>query len=95
MKDNRGFATSFILFSVLVLFLAVLTILLFTMNNSAILNSSIKHKVVTELETKSSKKIVVDATDVEYINDQIIQSNPNCDNVQCVLDHIHTIINSN
>lgn len=51
MKNNKGFATSFILFSLLILFLIVISILLFTLNNSSSLNSKIKNKLKNDIET--------------------------------------------
>lgn len=50
MKDNKGFATSFILFSILALFLILLSVLLFTLNNSITLNGKLKNDLVNEIE---------------------------------------------
>ena len=57
MNNNKGFASTFILFSLLVLFLIVMSILLFTMNNSSVLNSGLKNKLINEIETKSDKEL--------------------------------------
>ena len=51
MKNNKGFATSFILFSLLVLFLLVMSIVLFTLNSSSVLNSKIKTKIEDDITT--------------------------------------------
>ena len=51
MKNNKGFATSFILFSLLILFLIVISILLFTLNSSSTLSSKLKDKLVEDMET--------------------------------------------
>ena len=53
MKNNKGFATSFILFGLLVLFLLVLITLMFTMNNSASLNGKLKTDLVDNIERKT------------------------------------------
>ncbi|MBQ9024272.1 MAG: hypothetical protein IJ105_03510 [Bacilli bacterium] len=54
MKDNRGFATSFILFGLLVLFLIVMGVLLFTLGNSSVLNSKLKNKLTNDIETPNA-----------------------------------------
>ena len=51
MKNNKGFATSFIIFSLLVLFLVVISMVLLTLSNSSILNSKLKDKLKTDAET--------------------------------------------
>ena len=50
MRNNKGFATSFILFSILVLFLILLSVLLFTLNNSSSLNGKLKNDLVNKIE---------------------------------------------
>ena len=51
MKNNKGFATSFIVFSLLVLFLIVMSILLFTLNGSSTLSSKLKDNLISDIET--------------------------------------------
>ena len=51
MKNNKGFATSFIIFSLLVLFLVVISMVLLTLSNSSVLNSKLKDKLKTDAET--------------------------------------------
>ena len=51
MKNNKGFATSFIVFSLLVLFLIVMSILLFTLNGSSTLSSKLKESMINNIET--------------------------------------------
>lgn len=51
MKNNKGFATSFIVFSLLILFLVVMSILLFTLNGSSTLSSKLKDNLITNIET--------------------------------------------
>lgn len=53
MRNNKGFATSFIIFSLLVLFLVVISMVLFTLSNSSILNSKLKNKLKGEAEAAS------------------------------------------
>lgn len=50
MKNNKGFATSFILFGLLILFLIVMGVLMFTLGNSSALNSKIKNKLKGDIE---------------------------------------------
>lgn len=50
MKNNKGFATSFMLFSLLVLFLMVLSGFMLTMNNSTTLNTKVKNKLIDNIE---------------------------------------------
>ena len=59
--NNKGFASTFLLFSLLVLFLLVMSILLFTMNNSSVLNSGLKSKLIDNIEKneKSLNKVTV------------------------------------
>ena len=52
--NNKGFASTFILFGLLVLFLLVVSILMVTINNSASLNNTLKNKIIDDL--KVSKK---------------------------------------
>ena len=51
MKNNKGFATSFIVFSLLILFLVVMSILLFTLNGSSTLSSKLKDNLISDIET--------------------------------------------
>ena len=57
MKNNKGFASTFILFSILTLFLIVMSILLFTMNNSSVLNSGLKNKLLNDIEKNADKQL--------------------------------------
>ena len=54
MKNNKGFATSFLLFSILILFLVIISILLFTLSNSASLNGKIKSKLETDIQNPNA-----------------------------------------
>ena len=57
MKNNKGFASTFILFSLLTLFLIVMSILLFTMNNSSVLNSGLKNKLLNDIEKNADRQL--------------------------------------
>ena len=57
MRNRNGFASTFILFGILSLFLIVMSILLFTMNNSSVLNSGIKNKLTNEYEQNEDKYV--------------------------------------
>lgn len=54
MKNNKGFASSFLLFGLLILFLIIVSILLFTLSSSSSLNSKIKTKLETDIENPDS-----------------------------------------
>lgn len=88
--NNKGFATSFILFSILVLFLLVMGILIFTLNNSSKLNNKIKSQIVNKIEDDfESKNRKNKASDVFYNNSQ---TRLDCNDVNCALDSIKGII---
>lgn len=50
MKNNKGFASSFMIFSLLIFFLIIISIVLFTLNSSSTLNSKIKSKLTNDIE---------------------------------------------
>ena len=68
MKNNKGFATSFILFSLLALFLIVVLGVMFTMNNTSSLNNRIKNKLLSgiELSKKTKSENVVNPTEATF-----------------------------
>ena len=84
MKNNKGFATSFMLFSILILFLLLLSILLFTMNSSTTIENNVKNKVINEM----NKDINISALNIFYNNST---TGVPCETTQCVLDYISRI----
>ena len=59
-NSNKGFATSFMIFSLLILFLIVVSILIINMNNSILLNNLFKNKVVNDNEMNDLSYIETD-----------------------------------
>lgn len=58
--NNRGFAISYILFSLLILFLAVLGMFLVTMNNSITLNNKLKDDLKTNIQTAETNNYLIE-----------------------------------
>ena len=100
--NNKGFATSFILFSLLVLFLVAMGILVFTLNNSSKLNNKVKSQLINQMEDKfESDNRKINASDVEYDGEETktgitprgnTRVDINCDNLQCALDRISSLV---
>ena len=65
--NNKGFASTFILFGLLVLFLLVVSILMVTINNSASLNNTLKNKIIDDIKV-SKKTESVEPQQEEIIN---------------------------
>ncbi len=101
--NNKGFATSFILFSLLVLFLVVMGVMIFTLNNSSKLNNKIKTELVNHMEDTfegdsrkiKSKDIYYDDS-VSRLTTTTVNGNTrvdlNCSDLQCALDKIQAMI---
>lgn len=85
--NNKGFATSLILFGLLVLFLVVISTLFFTMNNSYALNNILKKDLLSSIENDGKNKIY--AVELYYDNSN---TNLGCDTVQCALDKIGEMV---
>lgn len=100
--NNKGFATSFILFSLLVLFLVVMGVMIFTLNNSSKLNNKIKTDLINQMEeTFEGDSRRMKAVDIYYDNTDVMSgetSNNNsrtgldCSDLQCALDKIQAMI---
>lgn len=56
MKNNKGFATTFILFSLLVLFLIIMAVLMSTLSNSSTLTSNLRNKLTDNVESPNIYK---------------------------------------
>ena len=50
MRNNKGFATTFILFGLLILFLMIMSVLMFTLNNSSSLNNKLKNGLLSNID---------------------------------------------
>ncbi len=101
--NNKGFATSFILFSLLILFLVVMGILVFTLNNSSKLNNKIKSNLVNDIEdTFEGDSRKIKAVDIYYDDDVETSGNTttngnqkpqmNCSDLQCAIDKINSLL---
>ena len=70
MKNNKGFATSFMLFSLLALFLVVVIMLLLTMNNSSSISGRMKDAIKDKAENSKNNRQTSDNTD--YMQDNLV-----------------------
>ena len=65
--NNKGFVTSFILFSLLILFLLVTSIVLYTMNNSSSLNNKLKTDLVNDIDDIELNSSTFDTSDIYIV----------------------------
>ena len=56
MRDNKGYASSFILFSLLIVFLLIISILMVTVNNTASLSGKLKNQLLDDIEISEMYK---------------------------------------
>lgn len=65
--NNKGFVTSFILFSLLIFFLLVISIVLFTMNNSSSLNNKLKNDLASDIDDIELNSSSFDSSDIYVV----------------------------
>ena len=65
--NNKGFVTSFILFSLLILFLLITSIVLYTMNNSSSLNNKLKNDLVNDIDDIELNSSNFDSSDIYIV----------------------------
>lgn len=56
MKNNKGFATTFILFSLLIVFLIIMSVLMATLSNSSTLTSNLRNRLTDDVESPNIYK---------------------------------------
>ncbi len=80
--NNKGFAISGILYSILILFLVVLALFLFNMKNKKTILDSLKQDTMDSIDGIDRKKMRIDAREVEYSKNSI-------ENVKQALDDLN------
>ena len=56
MKNNKGFATTFILFSLLIVFLIIMSVLMATLSNASTLTSNLRNRLTDDVESPNIYK---------------------------------------
>lgn len=64
--NNKGFAISGILYSILILFLVILALFLFTMKSKKTILDTLKQNAIDSIDGIDRKKMRIDASEVEY-----------------------------
>ena len=80
--NNKGFAISGILYSILILFLVVLALFLFNMKNKKTILDSLKQDTMDSIDGIDRKKMRIDAREVEYSKNSV-------ENVKQALDDLN------
>ena len=70
MKNNKGFATSFMLFSLLALFLIVVMMLLLTMNNSSSISGRMKDAIKDKAENSMNNR--QSSSNTDYVQNNLL-----------------------
>lgn len=82
--NNKGFAISGILYSILVLFLVIIALFLFNMQGKKYILDTLKNDTMDSIDGINSRKMRIDAREVEFSIDE-----SNVENVAEALDELY------